>query len=185
MLINVIHGGRTERMALLEKEIEGQGLSMFFDVEVWQGVHDSRSVVRSINLSHKQIVRNAKENGYPEVTIAEDDVKFCGKGAIKYYLDNKSTDYDLYLGCVYLGDIQPDNTVDEFSALIFYTVHERFYDTFLSVSDDLHIDRALTRLGKFVVCNPMCCKQHDNIFSSNTGKIEDYSHQLRNYKFLQ
>lgn len=181
MLFNIIHGGRPERMRLVQAEVEKIGLSLFFDCELWEGVHDTTSVVKSINLSHKQIVQDAKENYYPEVVILEDDFKATHSNSLKYYLDNKPKDFDIYLGGIYVGDIQPDNTVHTFSALHFYTIHERFYDAFLSLPDNEHIDRLLGGLGKYVVCNPMPFIQHNGIFSSNSQKIEDYTTMLEKY----
>lgn len=174
-----ILNGRDERRPLIEKEMKEQRITNY---RLWEGVHDKNSVVRSISLGHRMIVEYAKARGFKEVTIAEDDCRFLGKGAWEYYLNNKPKDFDLYLSCVYLGDIKPDNTVDSFCGLILYTISERFFDTFLSVDGDIHLDRALSGKGKFCVCNPFAAIQHDNIFSSNSGKVEDYSWQLRNYQ---
>lgn len=181
MLLNIIHGGRHERKILFEQEIEKLNLSLFFDCEIWEGVHDTTSIAKSINLSHKQIVQSAKDCGYNAVTIVEDDFKATHPNSLNFYQKNMPQDYDIYLGGIYVGDILPDNIVKEFSALHFYTVHSRFYDTFLSLSDDGHIDRLLGGLGKYVVCNPMPFIQHNGIYSSNSQKIEDYTTLLEKY----
>lgn len=178
--IAVIHDPRmSERYTRLMKELATQGIMQY---ELFPSVYDWRSVKRSINLAHKQCVEYAKLKGYPEICIMEDDVRFCGYGAFDYFLSKKPAEFDLYLGGVYVGDIQPDNTVREFSGFHCYIIRERFYDTFLSLPADAHIDNACAGKGLFYVCNPFACVQY-NGFSSNTGKEENYDGLLDGREF--
>ena len=164
-----------ERLVRLLNELESNNINNF---ELWEGTVDQYSTKRGINKSHKQIVEYAKLAKWDEVLIMEDDVRFCGKDAFNYFLDNKPQDFDIYLSGIYLGEILPDNSVKSFSGLHCYIVHSKFYDTFLSTPDDEHIDRALANLGTYKVCNPFAAVQY-NGFSSNTKKEENYDELLK------
>lgn len=155
-------------------ELMKQGIT---DYELWDGVYKYDSAKKNINAAHKQIVEYAQLAGWPEVAIAEDDIKFFAPGAWDYFLVSKPDDYDIYLSSVYVGDIQPDNTVNEFCGFGLYIVNSRFYEKFLSVSPDEHIDRGLKGKGKFVVCNPFVAEQYDG-WSGNTGKEEKYGNLM-------
>jgi len=176
MKLNIIHGKQSKRLPILYKELSEQEIT---DFEIWQGVHDSNSVVRSINLSHKQIVQNAKDLGLQKVCIAEDDIMFLHPQGYQYFLENEPQTYDMYLGGIYLGDIRKDYTVEYFTGMHLYIIHELFYDTFLSLPEHEHIDRALSGLGLYKVCNKFVAMQHNGV-SSNTGKHEVYDKFLNN-----
>lgn len=171
MTPNIIIGNRPERLPRLREELTTQGID---NPKYWEGVHDVRSVVSSINLSHKQIVEWARDNYLDKVLIMEDDVKFFGAGAFDYFIATIPEYFDIYLGGIYVGNIDENNEVKVFSGMHCYIVHECFYDTFLNTPTDKHIDRALGGLGKYVVCDPFIAEQYDG-FSSNTGKDETYT----------
>lgn len=153
------------------------------DFEMWMGVYKYDSRKQNINAAHRQIVEYAKLAEWPEVAIAEDDVKFFGEGAWQFFLDNKPITYDLYLSSIYVGDIKADSTVDYFCGFGLYIVHSRFYDTYLSVDKHEHIDRAMGGLGTFVVCQPFIAEQYDG-HSQNTGKDETYGNLMKNRKIF-
>ena len=157
-------------------ELETQGIT---DYEFWDGIYKYDSVKRNINAAHRQIVEYAQLAGWPEVAIAEDDVKFFAPKAWDYFLANKPTDFDIYLSSVYVGDIKEDNTVDDFCGFGLYIVHSRFYQTFLDTDKYEHIDRSLKGKGRFVVCNPFIAEQYDG-HSTNTGKWETYGNLMKN-----
>lgn len=175
MNLNIIHGNRADRLAPIIQELDRQGIE---DFEFWEGIY-LPSVKASINAAHKQIVEFAMIRGDKEVLIAEDDFVGTHHKSFQFFLDNKPKDYDLYLSQVYLGDLDENNCVSDFTGLTLYMVHERFYERFLSADPNEHLDRALSGLGKYVVCNPFAFIQR-NGFSSNTGKIENYDSLLRN-----
>lgn len=177
--LNIIKGMRSERMPLLMKEFETQDITNY---EFWKGIY-LPSVKASINAAHRQIVEYAKLAEFSEVIIGEDDLKFSAPGAWQYFLKNKPRDYDIYLGGIFLGDPDENWIVKKFTGLTLYSVHERFYDTFLSVDPEEHIDVALNGLGRFVVCQPFVVTQHDG-FSSNTGKNETYGDLQRSRSFF-
>lgn len=177
--MNIIVGKRAERTPRLYKELELQGIK---DFEFWPGVY-LPSVKASINAAHKQIVEYARLAEWLEVTIAEDDIQFTSPQSWAYYNEKKPKDFDIYLSMVYLGQPNEEGVVREFTGMTLYTVSRRFYDTFLGVDDNEHIDRALAGLGRYVVCSPFVAKQY-NGWSGNTGKYEDYDHLLADRKFL-
>lgn len=162
------------------KEVTSQTVSI--DIEFWDAVY-LPSVKAGINAAHKQIVEYAKLAEWDEVCIAEDDLKFSSNNSWEYFLNNKPTDFDLYLSMVYLGQPDENNIVKEFTGMTMYVVAKRFYDTFLSVDPNEHIDIALAGLGTYKVCKPFIAKQY-NGFSHNTGKAENYDILLKNREFL-
>lgn len=169
MTANIIHkDDRPERIEPLMKQLSEQGINHF---RLWDGIH-ARTVVEGVNLAHKQIIQNAKDYGLEKVLVFEDDIEFFGKGAFDYYLKHEPDEYDIYLGGIYLGKIV-NGVAMYFTAMHCYMVHSRFYNTFLSVPNDMHIDHALAGLGLYVVCDPFICRQ-SNGHSSNTGKYENY-----------
>lgn len=176
MKANIIHSNYyQERHHRLITELKNSNVT---DYEIWEGIVDQTLTARGINQSHKQIVEYAKLAQWDKVLIMEDDVRFCGEDAFQYFLDNIPTEFDLYLSGIYLGEILPDNTVKSFSGLHCYIVNSSFYDTFLSTPDELHLDRSLSNLGLYKVCNPFAAIQY-NGFSSNTRKEENYDFLLR------
>lgn len=179
---------RKDRLENLLKELESQSITNYTIIE---GFVDLAAVFRGINLSHKSIVRLAKENGLKSVTIAEDDICFIGgECAWQYYLDNMPEDYDLYLGMIYEGKIGEDNRIlpdpYSFSGMTLYTVNERFYNTFLGVKELDHIDKTLGQLAghfKFYVCPEFMCKQM-NGYSDQKKKDCKYDHYLKGRKLF-
>jgi hypothetical protein len=157
-------------MELLLDQLDKQSITDYF---IWEGIVDTKITARGISKAHKQIVQYAKKNQLPEVLIAEDDLKFTSKGAFTFFLENKPSDFDLYLSSIYLGNIKYDNTVDDFSGLTFYIVREKFYDIFLSRPEHDNLDRLMKGLGKFFVCKPFTVIQHEG-FSDNSKQYCNY-----------
>ena len=181
MEINFIHlPQRKDRLNSLKKEVQEQNISEY---RLWNGIIDLEITARGISKAHKQIVLYAKDNNMPQILIAEDDVHFTEKGAFDFFLENKPSDYDLYLGGVYFGKLMSNNTVEDFSGLTCYAVHARFYDKFLSIPENIHLDRALKGFGKYVVCNPFAVIQH-NGFSDNTNTFTNYDHFIKGRKLF-
>jgi hypothetical protein len=180
-LIHCIHDeARTDRLALLEKEIAVQKLN----VQFWPAVKDLVMGFRGISRAHKQIIHWAMWKNLPEVLIMEDDCYFFAPGAFEYYLSQKPVDYDLYLGNVFSG-LQPDGTAPDFCGLTLYFCHSRFYKTFLSMPEENHIDRALSlrAKGRYVVCDPMVCSQQAG-YSDNKKTVSSYDHYLEGYRLF-
>lgn len=177
MKLNIIIGNRTERLPKLLNELESNGIT---DFKFWEGMY-LPSIKESINRSHKQIVQWAMDNDIDEVCIAEDDLKFFSTKSWEFYLSKKPNwwEYDIYLSMVFMGDIKPNNKVDEFTGLTMYCVSKKFYDIFLSTPSEGHLDLLLARQGDYHVCMPFVATQFDGI-SGNTGKYEEYETLLQN-----
>ena len=174
-IINVINlESRPERLEGFLKESEKQG----FGVRVWQGEVVPYNAKMGICRSHKRIVQYAKDNGLKWTCIAEDDCRMFGeqKGAWKYFVDNMPNDFDLYLGMVYVADLVDNRITSRFSSLTIYFVHQRFYDFFLSIIDDCHLDRELgatSDIHKYIVCDQVIAEQ-DGSKSDNSQMTCDY-----------
>lgn len=180
MRLNLIIGKRKKRLPQLLEELDRQGVE---DYDFWDGVY-LPSVKAGINAAHKQIVEYAKLRGDEMVCIAEDDMVGTHEKSWEYYLSKIPKSFDLYLSMVYLGQPDEENMVKEFTGMTLYTVHQRFYDIFLSVDPNEHIDRALDNLGEYVVCDPFTFIQR-NGHSANTGKDEIYDSLLVNRKLYR
>jgi len=179
-VLNIIHlSHRTDRWDLVFQQIDNQKISKYF---IWQGIRNQNAPWTGISQAHKQIIQFARDRNMPYVLVAEDDVKFTASGAFDYFLANIPEDFDLYLGGIMHGKVKPDHTVDDFSGAMLYVIHQRFFDTFLSISEDQHIDRGLAGKGRFVVCQPMVVTQHDG-FSDNVKRMVIYKPYVENYEF--
>lgn len=173
--INLMH--RELRREQAENEAKEQG----FYIKFWEGIIDRHMRRRGVNLAHKQIIRQAKENGDRLCCIMEDDCRFFAKGAWDYYLERIPEDFDLYLAMCYYCDLDESNRImGLFSSLTLYIVHERFYDFYLSVPEDEHLDRYLgltSDTHKYIVCDKYCCEQ-DGSISDNSLMQSDYKSYL-------
>jgi len=181
MRLNIIHlETRSDRWPVLINEIQKQGIT---DYRIWSGIPTPQPKT-GISLAHKQIVADAQTFSQPQVMIAEDDLKFTALNSYRCFLENLPTDFDLYLGGIMYGTIKPDKTVTRFAGLTLYVVHQRFYETFLKLPEDKHLDQALDNKGKYVVCHPMIITQYDG-YSNNHKKIMEYDYYVRHYSFLK
>lgn len=158
MLINVISlERRADRRLSLIKHLEPFGCLYRF----WPGVvSDSPLPFYGITAAHKNIVRDAKSCGRRIVTIAEDDLRFSHQSSIDQYFRQLPDSYDIYFGMIYSGNIADRRITYGFAGMQFYTVHEKFYDTFLSADDKRHIDQWLgerCHLHEFYCCDPFIC----------------------------
>lgn len=178
--LNIIVGNRSERVPLLMEQLEQNGITNY---ELWDGIYKYDSAKENINAAHKQIVYYAKIAEFSEVVIAEDDLVFTHPDSWKHFTANDPADYDVYLGGCYSPVFNTDNTLKSFCGLHLYSVHERFYDTFLSLPKHEHIDRSMEGFGRFILADPMVAIQR-NGFSSNTGKDENYDQLLNGRKLF-
>lgn len=174
----IVDTNRAHSNETLEKELDAHGIS----AKIWEAIHDSASTVKSINLSHKMIVEYAKAQSLEEICIMEEDVMFTAPGAWQHFLANKPDNFHLYLGgCYGLNDdayrriaSTPGATrINNFAGLQCYIIHESYYDKFLSMPEDIHIDNQ-PGMGIFYICSPMAALQYPG-WSSNHKLIVDYN----------
>lgn len=162
----------------LEQELDRQGI----DAKIWQGVHDPDSVVRSIGLSHKQIVQFATLHYLPQICIMEEDVWFPAQDGWWYFQKNIPDNFDLYLGGAYglnqtalkaVANGAGPIAINNFAGLHCYVINENYYEKFLNLPEDKHIDDQ-PGLGRFYVCAPFAALQYPG-WSSNARHLVDYN----------
>lgn len=171
MIVNVIYDSRrSEKWPDLMQEIHRQGIE---DWQIWEPVPDSTSVIRSINLSHKQIVAWAKSKELPYVCIWEDDCFFPAKDGWEKFIESiPPWRWDIWSAGTYGLDRPITGKTDKLNGLHCYLINERFYDTFLSVSVDEHIDVALDGLGLYYIAYPFIALQRPG-WSNNSRAFSD------------
>lgn len=164
---------REERVLSVCQQSKEQG----FAVRFWEGIIDKRGGYIGINQSFKKIVRWAKENNEPMVCIAEDDIQFSAPGAWSYYLDQMPEVFDIYSGGIYSGQVDGNRIMNGYSGNTLITVHENFYDFFLSLTDEDHLDR---RLGNhcfeklYLLCKPFVVFQSQG-YSDNHRRMTSHN----------
>lgn len=186
MVVNIIHlendpkwPHREQRERSVIKEMKEQGCEYRF----WPGVKLIQKIP-AISQAHKQIVRWAKENNEPFVCIAEDDLKFTALGAWQYFLQNIPSDFDIYTASYYDGRHDENFVVKGFRGMTLYVVATKFYDTFLSLTENRHIDGAISTSGGKVVVSPKFCAIQIPGYSDQRNKIVDDSHRLKGKDFF-
>lgn len=175
---------REERIISIVRQSKQMGLILrFWEGEIFRGnfVDGRIGVCRAF----KRIVRWAKENNLDRVTIGEDDLVFSSPNAWKYYVANIPEDYDIYYGGIYDGEISEGRIVKGYAGHTIITVHNRFYDFFLSADEEpLHLDRWLGQYCseyKFIVCIPFVVTQIQG-YSDNHKNMANHSSFLENMK---
>lgn len=165
---------------LLIKELGNQKIN---DFKIWDCVVLTSSVVESISESFKMIINDAKSNKCKECIIFEDDIMFTNFNSWEYFIENKPTDFDVYLG----GNYLIDNRLDYTKSLVkvkgwvgnhCIIINEKYYDTWLKTDSKLHCDTAQSGLGDFYVCYPYPALQRTR-WSSNNKAICNYNSALR------
>lgn len=163
---------RIERYEPLMNELSTQKIENY---EIWPCIIDRGDVVRCINLSHKMIVSDAMDKGEKEVCIGEDDLWFPANDGWDYFLRNKPNEYDIYVACTYCVPI----TNNIMTGFHLYMVHEKFYERFLSLPDNVHIDTSMNDLkGDWKFCYPFAALQRPG-FSSNNKTQVNYNSILK------
>lgn len=169
MTANIIYDNRhPDDYGRLLGEFIQQGIT---DYKFWDCIVDKGSVIKSINLSHKMIIKNAKENRLSECCLMEQDVSFTCPTSWEYFLKNKPEKYSLYLWGSYIVPISNNKVC----GLQLYFIDSSFYDAFLSAPDNVHIDTYMDELkGDYHYCYPFPALQRAG-FSANNKAIVDYN----------
>lgn len=175
-----IRHSREERVLNVCKQSKEQG----FAVRFWEGIIEPNGV--GINKAFKKIVRWAKEQGLKMVCIGEDDLIFSAPGAWQYYLDNLPDDFDIYSGGIYSGEIKDGRIMNGFSGNTLITVHQRFYDFFLNINPNDHIDRACGNFcfeKMYRIVDPFVVFQMQG-YSDNHRRMTQHTAYLENMKLF-
>lgn len=147
--INIIHlKERQDRYNILLKQF----IKLKIAFKIWYGFKVENAPHIGISRSHKQIVAFAKNTNMPYVIIGEDDLLFTSPKAWQHYLDNMPGEdevWDLYLGTISGGPVDEEKkeVSRDWSGLILYTVHQRFYNAFLMADENKNLDRYLSGIG--------------------------------------
>ena len=183
MTLHIIHlAHRKDRWKTLHQELEDQSIT---DYKIWPGIEDLDKPSRGVAKAHKQIIQYAKDAQLTSILVAEDDVKFTAPGALDYFLKKEPVEaYDLYLAGISYGKLNTDCQVTDFSGLMLYKIALPFYDTFLSLSEDGHIDRNLKNKGNYFVCYPFAATQH-NGFSDNKKAYVNFDTYFKGRKLFE
>lgn len=140
--------------------------------------------------SFKKCVQLAKDRGWDQVVICEDDIQFLSPDSLRIYFDIYShlpEDCDIYTGGLYSGEISdPETSIGysgikgKMSGFHLITVKSKFYDTFLSASEKYNIDFEISELlkAKIYVAYPILVKEVDGLFSFNAGEVVEYGKML-------
>ena len=146
MLAHIIHSqNRPERLENIVKQSEEQG----FEFRLWDAVIDENPI-RGCSLAHKQIVKWAKLMGQSAVWILEDDCVFTDRGAADEFLKLIPDSYQVYTGGMYGTHKFHEGNVPHYmypktiTGLHCYVVNSSYYDRFLALDENLHIDRAIS-----------------------------------------
>lgn len=168
--VNVIFDSRhtPQDYERLLGEFITQGITKF---KFWDAVVLTHSVIDSIAASHKMIVQDAKDRGLKECIVLEQDAAFTSPNAWKYFVDNKPKDFDLYLW----GSLTVPISNKIICGFQLYIISGKFYDTFLAVKENQHIDTAMNDVeANFHFCYPFPCLQRVG-FSANNNEVVDYT----------
>jgi len=194
MVLNIIHRKeRTDRQAHIEAEMLRQGMKLV----VWHdAVTDCKTRHESIGESHKNVIRFAQKRGLERVCVAEDDVYFPAEDGWRYFLRMIPTQFDIFLGGVYTCRMTIDQyafhkvTLDRWSGMHLYVVHNRFYNVFLQADVvNYNIERAVQKAAvenKRIVnlCWPYAAVQAETPSDNIKGKIypiKDFFNQYNTY----
>lgn len=134
------------------------------------------SVVDSIAASHKKIVQDYKDKGISQCIIMEQDCTFTSPNAWKFFLDNKPQSFDLYLWGSYIQPIS-NKKICGFQLFI---ISSKFYDAFLSVPKNNHIDTAMDNIdGDYHFCYPYPALQRAGFSANNPNAPVNYNALLK------
>ena len=158
-----------ERLKNLLIEIKEQGITEFTLVP---GEYDPVNTKKAIHLGHRKIVQYAKDNNLNRIVIAEDDFCFTHPNSFNYFISQIPKSYDIFSGLVYSASMQENRIMNGGSGMTsLYIVNSRFYDFFLSMDIDNHVDRELALTAfkhEYFIVEQMCVTQRGG-----------FSHQLR------
>ena len=168
---------RVDRLPNLLTQLSEQEIYFYSIHEAIDATELKMPTKKAITLGHKRIIQSAKNNNMPYCIVAEDDIVFTAKSAWDYFIGSMPEIFDLYFGLIYQGTVENNRVLNGMSGVMtLYVVHKRFYDFFLSIPDDCHIDRELGQTAfkhEYYVVPEMCVLQSGS-YSDNLRKPMNY-----------
>lgn len=155
MIPNIIHNKENKvRYEHLLKQMEFAGIGTFkFYPAIFLDCPKT-----SVMEAHKQIIRDNYDE--PELIIFEDDIVFTQPDSFERFLELKDSvipaHWDVFLGSYYQISkkvrISPEIDLLRwgFNGMHHYAIKKKFYDTFLSLPDGKHVDRAVGNTGAMI-----------------------------------
>lgn len=169
MVANIIHNpDRKDREQHMLEQIAEQSMAHM----LWPAFRNEATPIIGCSKAHKNIVQFAADHDFESVCIMEDDVEFTAPGAFRHFLLNiPQQPFDIYTAGVY-GDVKVksghksnteqgfDIIIDRISGTHCYIVHSRFYEKFLALPDNKHLDQSISAAADTIyMCHPMAALQ--------------------------
>jgi hypothetical protein len=133
---------------------------------LWSGIRHEKPHV-GIMRAHKQIVAHAKASRLEAVCIMEDDCLFPAEDGWDWFLHKYSKDCGIFFGGTYCREILDYETIRKPVGMHCYIIQNWFYDTFLSLGEDKHLDFALHGRATYGLCYPMAAIQRPGYSDNN------------------
>lgn len=176
--LNILHlQRRYDRVPNILNQIQQQQIDFYSIHEAYDAIELKIQTKEAITKGHKLIIQSAKNNNLPYCIVAEDDLVFTASGAWNYFIANIPESFDLYFGLIYNGTVENNRVLNGMSGVMtLYVVHNRFYDFFLSIPDNVHIDRELGQTAfkhEYYVVPKMCVVQSGS-YSDNLRRAMNY-----------
>lgn len=135
---------REDRLLSASKEAKKQGFPIMFFNGVDAKLEEIKPCI-AITRGHKSIVQYAKDKAMEWVCVCEDDIFFYGDDnkAFQYFIDNIPPSFDVYMGCIYHGELKGNRVINGMSgSFTLIIIHSRFFDFILNeMPDDCYQDR--------------------------------------------
>lgn len=179
-VIVIYDSRRPEKEPLFKEQLKWQNI----DYEIYYvEVNPKKQPVENISESFKSVIIEAKLHNEKEICIIEDDIFFTHTDSWSFFLENKPTSFDVYIGGTYLLDKDWDYSkslikVPEWVGNHCIIINERYYDIWLSSDSSQHCDNAQKEQGEFYVCNPFIALQRAGLWSANNRAPQNYNSKL-------
>jgi hypothetical protein len=176
-----------DRILSISREAMRQGFPVYYHEGTFE--EERRYVHIAITRGYKKIIKFAKDNKLKYCISCEDDCFFYGDNkAFQYFIDNIPPSYDLYMGCLYHGDVDNNNRVINgmSGSHTLIITHSRFYDFVLNeMPDNCYQDRYMGDFAhkyEYYVCPLIVCGQKAGYSFHKKSNHHGYEVYLENRK---
>lgn len=201
MRILIIHNSADKvRSDNILKQFAGQNAK--YTHETVEAIMNPAQPAVGIKRSFCKAIQRAKDNGWKQVLILEDDFCCLHPDSLEIFIKKSKETYfedSLFLAGIYEGELKamdwnfPGNSnypvskvIGKLSGLHAMIVHKQLYDKLLSAEEPYHLDYWISMEAKIptYVCHPFLIIQNDG-YSSNTKSITQYNKTLHlKYKLI-